>query len=277
VDVQRGGPSTGLPTKTEQTDLLQALYGRNGECPAVVLAASSSANCFDFAYEACRLALENMTPVILLTDGFIANGSSAWKLPKLADYPSINPPYVTPEMKGSYAPYFRNPETGVRYWATPGQEGYTHIVGGLEKDSKTGAISTNPENHDLMVRLRAEKIAKIEVPDVVVEGCVDDADLRIVGFGSTYGHLYSAMKELNGKGNKVALAQFSYLNPLPKNTEEVLKRYKKVVVAEQNLGQFAGYLRMKVDNFAPYQYNEVKGQPFTVSTLVDAFQEIINK
>ncbi len=277
VDVQRGGPSTGLPTKSEQADLLLALFGRSGESPLPVIAATSPTDCFDKAYMACKIALEHMTPVILLTDGFIANGSSAWKLPKLADYPAINPPYVTPEMKDNYAPYFRNPETGVRYWATPGQEGYTHIVGGLEKDSKTGAISTNPENHDLMVRLRAEKIAKIEVPDVQVEGCVDDTDLLIVGFGSTYGHLYSAMKELNDKGNKVALAQFSYLNPLPKNTAEVLKRFKKVVVAEQNLGQFAGYLRMKIDNFAPYQYNEVKGQPFTVSALVDAFQEIINK
>ena len=277
VDVQRGGPSTGLPTKSEQADLLLALFGRSGESPLPVIAATSPTDCFDKAYMACKIALEHMTPVILLTDGFIANGSSAWKLPKLADYPAINPPYVTPEMKDNYAPYFRNPETGVRYWATPGQEGYTHIVGGLEKDSKTGAISTNPENHDLMVRLRAEKIAKIEVPDVLVEGCADDADLLIVGFGSTYGHLYSAMKELNAKGNKVALAQFSYINPLPKNTAEVLKRYKKVVVAEQNLGQFAGYLRMKIDNFAPYQFNEVKGQPFTVSALVDAFQEIINK
>ena len=277
VDVQRGGPSTGLPTKSEQADLLLALFGRSGESPLPVIAATSPTDCFDKAYMACKIALEHMTPVILLTDGFIANGSSAWKLPKLADYPAINPPYVTPEMKDNYAPYFRNPETGVRYWAIPGQEGYTHIVGGLEKDSKTGAISTNPENHDLMVRLRAEKIAKIEVPDVVVEGCAEDADLLIVGFGSTYGHLYSAMKELNEKGNKVALAQFSYINPLPKNTAEVLKRYKKVVVAEQNLGQFAGYLRMKIDNFAPYQFNEVKGQPFTVSTLVDAFQAIINK
>ena len=277
VDVQRGGPSTGLPTKSEQADLLLALFGRSGESPLPVIAATSPTDCFDKAYMACKIALEHMTPVILLTDGFIANGSSAWKLPKLADYPAINPPYVTPEMKDNYAPYFRNPETGVRYWATPGQEGYTHIVGGLEKDSKTGAISTNPENHDLMVRLRAEKIAKIEVPDVLVEGCADDADLLIVGFGSTYGHLYSAMKELNAKGNKVALAQFSYINPLPKNTAEVLKRYKKVIVAEQNLGQFAGYLRMKIDNFAPYQFNEVKGQPFTVSALVDAFQEIINK
>ena len=277
VDVQRGGPSTGLPTKSEQADLLLALFGRSGESPLPVIAATSPTDCFDKAYMACKIALEHLTPVILLTDGFIANGSSAWKLPKLEDYPAINPPYVTPEMKDNYSPYFRNPETGVRYWATPGQEGYTHIVGGLEKDNKTGAISTNPENHDLMVRLRAEKIAKIEVPDVQVEGCVDDADLLIVGFGSTYGHLYSAMKELNDAGNKVALAQFSYINPLPKNTESVLKRYKKVVVAEQNLGQFAGYLRMNVDNFAPYQYNEVKGQPFTVSALVDAFQEIIKK
>ena len=277
VDVQRGGPSTGLPTKSEQADLLLALFGRSGESPLPVIAATSPTDCFDKSYMACKIALEHMTPVILLTDGFIANGSSAWKLPKLAAYPAINPPYVTPEMKDNYAPYFRNPETGVRYWAIPGQEGYTHIVGGLEKDSKTGAISTNPENHDLMVRLRAEKIAKIEVPDVVVEGCADDADLLIVGFGSTYGHLYSAMKELNEKGNKVALAQFSYINPLPKNTAEVLKRYKNFVVAEQNLGQCAGYLRMKIDNFAPYQFNEVKGQPFTVSTLVDAFQAIINK
>ena len=277
VDVQRGGPSTGLPTKSEQADLLLALFGRSGESPLPVIAATSPTDCFDKAYMACKIALEHMTPVILLTDGFIANGSSAWKLPKLADYPAINPPYVTPEMKDNYAPYFRNPETGVRYWATPGQEGYTHIVGGLEKDSKTGAISTNPENHDLMVRLRAEKIAKIEVPDVVVEGCADDADLLIVGFGSTYGHLYSAMKELNDAGNKVALAQFSYINPLPKNTSEVLKGYKKVVVAEQNLGQFAAYLRMKVDNFVPYQYNEVKGQPFVISELAEAFKEILNK
>ena len=277
VNVQRGGPSTGLPTKSEQTDLLQALFGRNGESPMPVIAAASPTQCFDAAYDACKIALEHMTPVVLLTDAFVANGSGAWKLPDLANYPSINPPYVTPEMKDNYAPYLRNPETGVRYWAIPGQEGYTHILGGLEKDSNTGAISTAPDNHDLMCRLRAEKVERIPVPDVKVEGCVDDADLLIVGFGGTYGHLYSAMQEMNQCGKKVALAHFTHLNPLPKNTAEVLKKYPKVVVAEQNLGQFAGYLRMKIDGFVPYQYNEVKGQPFVVSELVSAFDELIIK
>lgn len=277
LDVQRGGPSTGLPTKSEQTDLLQALFGRNGESPMPVIAAASPTHCFDAAYAACKMALEHMTPVVLLTDGFVANGSGAWRLPDLESYPAINPPYVTPEMKDNYTPYKRNPETGVRYWALPGQEGYMHILGGLEKDSNTGAISTDPENHNLMCRLRAEKVAKIPVPDVKVQGCADDADLLIVGFGGTYGHLYSAMEEMNKAGKKVALAHFVHLNPLPENTAEVLKKYKKVVVAEQNLGQFAGYLRMKVDGFVPYQFNEVKGQPFVVSELVDAFTEILNK
>ena len=277
VNVQRGGPSTGLPTKSEQTDLLQALFGRNGESPMPVIAAASPTQCFDAAYDACKIALEHMTPVVLLTDAFVANGSGAWKLPDLASYPAINPPYVTPEMKDNYTPYQRNPETGVRYWAIPGQEGYTHILGGLEKDSKTGAISTAPDNHDLMCRLRAEKVERIPVPDVKVEGCADDADLLIVGFGGTYGHLYSAMQEMNQSGKKVALAHFTHLNPLPKNTAEVLKKYPKVVVAEQNLGQFAGYLRMKVDGFVPYQYNEVKGQPFVVAELVKAFNEILDK
>lgn len=277
VDVQRGGPSTGLPTKSEQTDLLQALFGRNGESPMPVIAAASPTHCFDAAYSACKMALEHMTPVILLTDGFVANGSGAWKLPDLSQYSAIRPPYAPEEMKDNYTPYQRDPESGVRYWAVPGREGFRHILGGLEKDSRTGAISTNPENHDLMCRLRAEKVAKIPVPDLTVEGCTEDAELLIVGFGGTYGHLHSAMQEMNRAGKKVALAHFAYLNPLPKNTAEVLRRYKKVVVAEQNLGQFAGYLRMKVDGFVPYQYNEVKGQPFVVSELVDAFTEILNK
>ena len=277
LDVQRGGPSTGLPTKSEQTDLLQALFGRNGESPMPVIAATSPTNCFDAAYMASKIALEHMTPVVLLTDGYVANGSGAWRLPKLAEYPDIKPPYVTEGMKGHYAPYQRNAETGVRYWAIPGQEGFAHILGGLEKDCWTGAISTDPENHNLMCRLRAEKVAKIPVPDVRVYGCADDADLLIVGFGGTFGHLYSAMDELNKAGRKVALAHFGYINPLPKNTAEVLKKYPKVVVAEQNLGQFAGYLRMKVDGFVPYQYNEVKGQPFVVSELVAAFTEILNQ
>ena len=276
IDVQRGGPSTGLPTKSEQTDLLQALYGRNGESPMPVIAATSPTDCFDAAYQASKMALEHLTPVILLTDAFIANGSAAWKLPTMDTLPTIAPHYVTPEMKGNYTPYQRDEETMVRYWAIPGQEGYTHILGGLEKDGKTGAISTEPENHDIMCRLRAEKVARIPVPDLEVEGDKEDAELLIVGFGSTYGHLYSAMEELQKEGHKVALAQLKFINPLPKNTAEVMKKYKKVVVAEQNLGQLAAYLRAKVDGFAPYQFNQVKGQPFAVSELKKAFAAIIN-
>ncbi len=276
LDVQRGGPATGLPTKSEQTDLLQVLFGRNGESPMPVLAATSPTDCFDAAYEASKMALEHMTPVVLLTDAFVANGSAAWKLPKLADYPAINPPFVPAELKGTWTPYQRN-EEGVRYWAVPGTEGFTHILGGLEKDNATGAISTNPENHHLMTQLRQQKIDKIQVPDVEVEGDKDDAELLIVGFGGTYGHLHAAMDDMRAAGKKVALAHFKYINPLPANTEEVLKKYPKVVVAEQNMGQFAGYLRMKIDGFVPNQYNEVKGQPFVVNELVSAFTEIYNK
>lgn len=274
IDVQRGGPSTGLPTKSEQTDLLQALYGRNGESPMPVVAALSPTDCFDAVYSAAKIALEHLTPVILLTDAFVANGSAAWKLPTMEELPDIHPHYATEEQKGRYTPYERDPETGARYWAIPGTEGYTHILGGLEKDGETGAISTDPENHDLMCRLRAEKVARIEVPDLEVEGDKDDAELLIVGFGSTYGHLHTAMSVLRAQGKKVALAQFKYINPLPKNTADVLNKYKKVVVAEQNLGQLAAYLRSKVDGFAPAQFNQVKGQPFVVSELVEAFGKL---
>ena len=277
IDVQRGGPSTGLPTKSEQTDLLQALWGRNGESPMPVVAATSPTDCFDAVYAAAKIALEHLTPVILLTDAFVANGSAAWKLPTMEELPDIHPHYVKPEQKGNYTPYERDSETLVRYWAIPGQEGYTHILGGLEKDGATGAISTDPENHDRMCRLRAEKVARIPVPDVEVAGDKDDAELLIVGFGGTYGHLYSAMEELRAKGNKVALAHFGFINPLPANAAEVLKKYPKAVVAEQNLGQFAAYLRTQVDGFVPYQFNQVKGQPFVVAELVNAFEEILKK
>ena len=276
LDVQRGGPATGLPTKSEQTDLLQALFGRNGESPMPVIAATSPADCFDAAYQAAKIALEHMTPVVLLTDAYIANGSGAFKLPQMAQLDAINPPYVPEELKGKWTPYMRA-ENGTRYWAVPGREGFTHILGGLEKDSNTGAISTNPENHDLMTRLRQQKIDNIQVPDLEVDGDVNDADLLIVGFGSTYGHLHAAMDELRAAGNKVALAQFKYLNPLPKNTAAVLSKYNKVVVAEQNMGQLAAYLRMKVDGFVPYQFNQVKGQPFIVEELVNAFEDILKK
>ena len=276
IDVQRGGPSTGLPTKSEQTDLLQALYGRNGESPMPVIAATSPTDCFDAVYSAAKMAVEHLTPVILLTDAFIANGSAAWKLPTMEELPAIRPHRVTEAQKDNYTPYERDPETGARYWAVPGQEGYTHILGGLEKDGRTGAISTDPENHDRMCRLRAEKVARIPVPDLEVDGDKDDADLLIVGFGSTYGHLYSAMEELRAEGHKVALAQFKYINPLPKNTAEVLMKYKNVIVAEQNLGQLAAWLRANVDGFVPKQYNQVKGQPFVVSELKEAMAPLLS-
>ena len=274
LDVQRGGPATGLPTKSEQTDLLQVLFGRNGESPMPVLAATSPTDCFDAAYQASKIALEHMTPVCLLTDAYVANGSGAFKLPDLSKMDAINPPYVPEELKGKWTPYMRA-ENGTRYWAVPGRQGFEHILGGLEKDDKTGAISTNPENHDLMTRKRQAKINNIQVPDLEVVGDVDDAQLLIVGFGGTYGHLHAAMDEMRAAGKKVALAHFKFINPLPKNTAEVLKKYPKVVVAEQNMGQLAAWLRMKVDNFVPAQYNEVKGQPFKVNELVAAFNKII--
>ena len=276
IDVQRGGPSTGMPTKSEQTDLLQVLYGRNGESPMPVIAATSPTDCFDAAFNACKIALEHMTPVVLLTDAFIANGSSAWKLPNIDDLPEIHPHFAPEEQKYKYTPYKREAYSNVRYWAIPGQEGYEHILGGLEKDGETGSISTDPDNHDLMDHLRFDKVARIPVPDLEVLGDANDADLLIVGFGSTYGHLLSTMNELRAKGHKVALAQFKYVNPLPKNTAEVLGQYPKVVVAEQNLGQLAALLRIRINHFAPYQYNQVKGQPFVVSELVKEFEKLIN-
>ena len=270
VDVQRGGPSTGLPTKTEQTDLLQALYGRNGECPAVVLAASSSANCFDFAYEACRLALENMTPVILLTDTYLANGTALWRVPKMAELPAIHPQSVPEELKGKFNPALRD-ERGVRYWAFPGMEGYEHRNIGLERDAQRGTISTNPENHETMVRARQAKIAQIanRIPDLKIQGNVE-SDTLLVGWGSTEGHLHAAANELN-----CALAQFNYICPLPRNTREVLSRYKRIIVCELNTGQFASYLRAQVPGIEFEQYNEIQGQPFAVERIVKFVQTAI--
>ncbi len=276
INVQRGGPSTGLPTKSEQSDLLQALFGRNGESPIPVVAASSPSDCFYKAYEAAKIALEHATPVILLTDAFIANGTGAFKVPQISDLAAINPPYVTPEMKGEWTPYMRNPETGSRYLAVPGTEGFEHVIGGLEKSNETGEICGEPENHQLMTNLRAEKVARIPVPDLCVEGEPKDADLLIVGFGGTYGHLHSAFDELSKKGEKVAFTHISYLNPLPKNTAEVLRSHKKVVVAELNNGQLAAYLRMNVEGVHIEQYNQVTGQPFNVGKLVEAFEKIIH-
>ena len=269
VDVQRGGPSTGLPTKTEQTDLLQALYGRNGECPAVVLAASSSANCFDFAYEACKIALENMTPVVLLTDTYLANGTGLWRIPKLADLPEIRPQSVPEELKGHYNPALRD-ERGVRYWAFPGMEGFAHRNIGLERDAERGTISTNPENHEKMVLARKHKIEQIaeRIPELkVIELKVESRkskDILLVGWGSTEGHLHAAANELG-----CDLAQFNYICPLPKNTREVLSQYKRIVVCELNTGQFATYLRSQFPELPIEQYNEIQGQPFAVERIVN--------
>ena len=270
LDVQRGGPATGLPTKSEQTDLLQALFGRNGESPMPVIAASSSTDCFYAAYEAARMALEHTTPVVLLTDAYVANGSGAFKLPDLNAMPAIRPPYVPEELKGKWTPYMRN-ENGARYWAIPGREGFEHIIAGIEKDAQTGVISTDPENHQLMTDLRRQKVERIPVPDLQVMGDADDAELLIVGFGGTYGHLHAAMDTMRAEGHKVAMAHFRHINPLPANTAEVLRKYPHVVVAEQNCGQLAAWLRMNVDGFSPEQYNEVKGQPFKVANLVEDF------
>ncbi|MDO9153142.1 MAG: 2-oxoacid:acceptor oxidoreductase subunit alpha [Paludibacter sp.] len=266
VDVMRGGPSTGLPTKTEQTDLLQALCGRNGESPVVVIAASTPADCFHYAYMSSKIALEHMTPVILLTDAYIGNGTSLWKLPKLAELPEIKPNYAQPGMEGLKVTA-RDQVSKVRYWSIPGIDGFAHRNGGLEKDYITGAISTDPLNHQKMVDTRSEKIDYITnfIPEVEVTGD-ENAELLVVGWGATHGHLMSAVNNLNKNGGKVALAHFNYINPLPKNTEKVIKRYKKVVVCELNSGQFATYLRSKVTG-EYLQYNKVQGQPFTVAEL----------
>ena len=264
IDVQRGGPSTGLPTKTEQTDLLQALYGRNGECPVVVLAASSSANCFDFAYEACKIALENMTPVILLTDTYLANGTALWRIPQLADLPVIKPQAVPEHLKGHFNPALRD-ERGVRYWAFPGMEGFEHRNIGLERDAERGTISTNPENHEQMVLARKHKIEQIadRIPALKVQGNAS-SDTVLVGFGSTEGHLHASANELN-----CALVQFNYICPLPKNTKEVLSQYKRIIVCELNTGQFATYLRSQFPELPIEQYNEIQGQPFAVERIVE--------
>ncbi|MDR2626814.1 MAG: 2-oxoacid:acceptor oxidoreductase subunit alpha [Dysgonamonadaceae bacterium] len=277
VDVQRSGPSTGMPTKSEQSDLSQALYGRNGESPAVVMSAISPTDCFDAAYRASKIALEHMTPVVLLTDGYIANGSSAWKIPDLDKYPEIKPPYIHQDLT-DWKPYDRNPETLVRYWAVPGTEGFAHRIGGLEKDYKTAVISTDPQNHQLMTDIRQAKIDKIAnyIPLQEVEGD-PDADLLIVGWGGTYGHLRETVEKMQETGKKDALAHFRFINPLPKNAYDILKKYKKVVVAEQNNGQFANFLRSKVPGLNPFQFNEVMGQPFTVAKLVEAFDKIVNE
>lgn len=277
IDVQRGGPSTGLPTKTEQTDLQQALYGRNGESPICVVAPSSPTDCFDMAFEASRIAMEHMTPVILLSDAFIGNGSSAWRVPEPDEYPEIRPHRVPREIVESWTPYMRDPDTLARYWALPGIDPLPHRIGGLEKDAETGAISTDPVNHEKMVMLRRKKIARIanDIPELKLS-VEADSDTLLVGWGGTYGHLLTAAKELSREGTAVDFAHFRYINPLPKNTAEILSGYKRVIVAELNCGQFADYLQSRFPHVEIRRINKIQGQPFLVSEIKDAVKEIVN-
>ncbi len=277
IDVQRGGPSTGLPTKTEQTDLFQALYGRNGESPVAVVAPASPTDCFTMAFEASRIAIEHMTPVILLSDAFIGNGSSAWRIPDADEYPEIRPNYLPKDMlDGSWKPYKRDEITKVRYWAIPGTEGCAHRLGGLEKDYSTGAISTDPVNHEKMVYTRKEKIERIadNIPELEVL-CDKDADTLLIGWGGTYGHLYTAAEDLNKAGTPLAFAHFRYINPLPRNTRDLLSRYKRVIVAELNTGQFADYLQAKFPDVRIERINKVQGQPFLVKEVIDGVTKIM--
>lgn len=275
VNVQRGGPSTGLPTKTEQSDLLQALYGRNGESPLIVIAASTPANCFNYAYEASRLALEHMTPVILLTDGYIANGSAPWKIRTVDEMPDIKTRMV--KENNSWQPYDRDNETLARSWAIPGTPGLEHRVGGLEKDRLTGNVSYVPENHEYMVKIRAEKIKRAQnnIPDLKTE-FAEEGDLLVVGWGGTYGSLHTAVKELNIEGyTNIGFAHFNYINPLPKNTEDVLKKFKKIVVCELNNGQFAKVLKINFNKLDFIQHNKIQGLPFGNSELIEKFKQLV--
>jgi len=277
INVQRGGPSTGLPTKTEQGDLLQALYGRNGESPCVVLAASTPASCFLFAYQAAKIAIEHMTPVILLTDSFLANGSELWPIPDTNNLEAIEPPMVK-DNDPLYLPYNRNPERLSRYWAVPGQAGLRHRVGSLEKADVTGEVSHDPINHEIMVLTRAEKVERITnyIPEQEIIG-KKRGNLLVIGWGGTYGSLYTAVKELQNEGMSISLVQFNYINPLPKNTREILKGFKKRIVCELNMGQFATYIRSKHSQFDYLQYNKVQGLPFMVSELKNKFKEILEE
>ncbi|MDO4759020.1 MAG: 2-oxoacid:acceptor oxidoreductase subunit alpha [Rikenellaceae bacterium] len=275
VDVQRGGPSTGLPTKTEQSDLVQALYGRNGECPLIVVAASSPSDCFHYAFEAGRLAMEHMTPVILLTDGFIANGSEPWRIPSMQDYPTIVPPIVETAPEGGFMPYVRN-EKLARGWAFPGKTGLEHRVGGLEKDAVKGSISHDPANHQKMTHLRAAKVAKVAdyIPAQEVYGDTE-GELLVVGWGGTRGHLQNAVDQLREEGKSVSLCHFNYINPLPKGVEDIFAKFKKIIVCELNEGQFANYLRQQFQQFNYQQFNKCEGQPFTIVELKEKFETLL--
>lgn len=280
IDVQRGGPSTGLPTKTEQTDLMQALYGRNGESPVVVLAATTPVDCFHMAFEAARIAMEHMTPVILLTDAFIGNGSSAMRVPEAKELPEIHPHFLPSEIleKGDWQPYLRDQETMARYWALPGTPGAEHRIGGLEKSYETGIISIDPENHARMINARREKVARVanDIPELEVID-PESSDTLLVGWGGTYGHLRTAASEMCLNGCPIAFTQFSYISPLPRNTQEVLERYKRVIVAELNTGQFADYLQARFPDTKIYRINKTTAQPFLVREIINGCKKIMEE
>ena len=277
VNVQRAGPSTGMPTKSEQSDLYQALFGRNGECPMIVIAASSPANCFHYAFMASKLSVEHMTPTILLTDGYLGFGSELFRIPKVQDLPEIKPPLATPNDK-SFKPYRRDEKTLVRQWAAPGTEGLRHRIGGLEKTNIDGNVSSDPLNHQLMVNIREEKVNRvadyIPLQDVVGE---ESGDLLVVGWGGTHGALLSAVKRMQEEGKKVSFAHFHYIKPLPINTKDIFSKFKKIVVCELNMGQMVNYLRMTHPEFRYYQYNKVQGLPFHVQELADAFTKLLEE
>ena len=275
IDIQRGGPSTGLPTKTEQADLLQAMYGRNGEAPVPIVAPSTPADCFDAALEAARIALAYRTPVFLLSDGYLANGSEPWRIPEIDDLPDLRVQFATapnhegPSGEREFWPYLRDPETLARPWAVPGTPGLEHRIGGIEKQDGTGNISYDPANHDFMVRTRQAKIDGIAVPDLTVDDPSGEARTLVIGWGSTYGPITAAVRRIRGAGGAVAQAHLRHLNPFPRNLGDVLGRYEKVVVPEMNLGQLAHLLRAKylVD---ARSYTQVTGLPFKAEQLADA-------
>jgi len=273
VNVQRGGPSTGLPTKTEQSDLMQALYGRNGESPAVVIASSTPANCFDYSYIASKITLEHNTPVILLSDGYLGNGAEPWKIKSTDDMPEIKP-YIAIEGE-DYYPYSRDQKTLARKLAIPGTKGLEHRIGGLEKEDISGNVSYDPENHEKMVNIRKEKILRINnfIPKQDVYG-KKEGDVLVVGWGGTYGTLYSVVDDFIKKGFSIGLCHFNYINPLPTNTEKIFNKFKKIVVCELNSGQFANYLRMNFENIEFKQYNKIQGLPFTTTELESHFKKL---
>ncbi len=277
VNVQRGGPSTGLPTKTEQSDLFQAMYGRNGESPVVVIAASTPANCFDYAYKAAKIALEHMTPVILLTDGYIANGSEPWKIKKIDEMEPIGNRIIDKSSE-SWNPYDRDNKTLARNWAIPGTPGLEHRVGGLEKDKVTGNVSHVPENHEYMTMIRAEKVQRVEnyIPDLESE-YNEEGDLLVVGWGGTYGSLHTAVKRMNDEGYKVGHVHFNFINPMPKNTAEVFSKFKKIIVCELNKGQLSFILKSRYQKFEFAQFNKVQGLPFSVTDLQEKFKTLLKE